>query len=66
MYCITFCLFTHAYMCCAGTFEVDTANTNMLLEKRGDIINEKRIQVPPRSNSFQNSCFFSRYISSSE
>lgn len=53
-------------MCCAGTFEVDTANTNMLLEKRGDIINEKRIQVPPRSNSFQNSCFFSRYISSSE
>jgi indole-3-glycerol phosphate synthase len=29
----------------AGTFEVDTANTNMLLEKRGDIIKKKRIQV---------------------
>lgn len=35
-----------------GTFEVDTANTNMLLEKRGDIINEKRIQVVSESGLF--------------
>ncbi|XP_066399224.1 uncharacterized protein [Miscanthus floridulus] len=35
-----------------GTFEVDTANTNMLLEKRGDIIKKKRIQVVSESGLF--------------
>ena len=41
----------------AWTFEVDTANTNMLLEKRGDIIKKKRIQVCFRSKqrNFQQS-----------
>lgn len=34
----------------AGTFEVDTANTNMLLEKRGDIIRKKKIMVGPFFN----------------
>nr|TKW21127.1 hypothetical protein SEVIR_4G182500v2 [Setaria viridis] len=29
--------------CSLGTFEVDTTNTNMLLEKRGDIIRKKKI-----------------------
>ncbi|CAN6181724.1 unnamed protein product [Urochloa humidicola] len=35
-----------------GTFEVDTANTNMLLEKRGDIIRKKRIRVVSESGLF--------------
>ncbi|KAF8690734.1 hypothetical protein HU200_041117 [Digitaria exilis] len=35
-----------------GTFEVDTANTNMLLEKRGDIIRKKKITVVSESGLF--------------
>ncbi|RLN33674.1 indole-3-glycerol phosphate synthase-like [Panicum miliaceum] len=35
-----------------GTFEVDTANTNMLLQKRGDIIKKKKIMVVSESGLF--------------
>ncbi|OEL26564.1 Indole-3-glycerol phosphate synthase, chloroplastic [Dichanthelium oligosanthes] len=35
-----------------GTFELDTANTKMLLEKRGDIIRKKQIQVVSESGLF--------------
>jgi indole-3-glycerol phosphate synthase len=35
-----------------GTFEVDTANTNMLLQKRGDIIKNKKIMVVSESGLF--------------
>ncbi|PVH63775.1 hypothetical protein PAHAL_2G103100 [Panicum hallii] len=35
-----------------GTFEVDTANTNMLLQKRGDIIRKKKIMVVSESGLF--------------
>ncbi|CAL5065280.1 unnamed protein product [Urochloa decumbens] len=35
-----------------GTFEVDAANTNMLLEKHGDIIRKKRIMVVSESGLF--------------
>ncbi|CAL4931535.1 unnamed protein product [Urochloa decumbens] len=34
------------------TFEVDTANTNMLLEKHGDIIRKKQMQVVSESGLF--------------
>ncbi|CAL4923139.1 unnamed protein product [Urochloa decumbens] len=34
------------------TFEVDAANTNMLLEKHGDIIRKKRMQVVSESGLF--------------
>ncbi|KAG2641451.1 indole-3-glycerol phosphate synthase-like [Panicum virgatum] len=35
-----------------GTFEVDTSNTNMLLQKRGDIIKKKNIMVVSESGLF--------------
>ncbi|CAL5075951.1 unnamed protein product [Urochloa decumbens] len=35
-----------------GTFEVDTKNTNILLEKRGDIIRKKKIMVVSESGLF--------------